>query len=74
MALIPPAFVKQMLTKGADVVVSVTVYPPPALVQFAQAALAANTRVTIRDAKLLTAAQFNAIVAAGPHHVTFDVT
>jgi hypothetical protein len=71
---IPPAFLNTMITKGADIVVSRTVYPPPALINFAKLASLNGTRVIIRDAKLLTAAQFNAIIAAGPHHVVFDVT
>ena len=63
-----------MLNKGADIVVSANQYPPPALAQFAQVAMGSNTRITIRNSQLLTAPQYNAIVNAGPHHVTFDVT
>ena len=74
MALPPVNFIKSMLNKGADVVVSANQYTPPALAQVAQVAVGSNTRLTIRNAQLLTAPQYNAIINAGPHHVTFDVS
>jgi len=71
---IPAGFLNTLINKGADIVVSQTQYTPPALINFVHLASLNATHVTIRDAKNLTAPQFNAIIAAGPHHVVFDVT